>query len=440
MKKVLSYSALAASAVLALASCSAGGGDGDSSQIDYWLWDANQLPAYEECAADFNAAHDDVQVKITQIGWDDYWTRLTNDMVAGTAPDVFTDHLSRYPDFVKNNQLLSLDDLEADTSIYNEGLADLWVGQDDARYGLPKDWDTVALFYNTAMTEEAGITAEQLASLTWNPEDGGTYEEVIAHLTVDANGVRGDEPGFEPDNVEVYGLGLNGSGEAWGQTEWSFLTATLGWTHTDQNPWGTHYNFDQPEFQETMAWWASLIEKGYVPPLATTEGASVSDNFGAGKAAINVHGSWMTGQYFGYEGVEVGLAPTPIGPSGERASMFNGLADSVWAGTDNAEGSKQWVEYLASTDCQDVVAGHAVVFPAITTSSEKAAEAFGEKGIDVSAFTVHVEEGTTFLFPIGDNAAQIVNIMTPASDAVLSGSAPVSSYDEANEQINALFE
>ena len=33
------------------------------------------------------------------------------------------------------------------TDIYYPGLADLWV-KDGARYGLPKDWDTVAVIYN----------------------------------------------------------------------------------------------------------------------------------------------------------------------------------------------------------------------------------------------------------------------------------------------------
>jgi hypothetical protein len=39
--------------------------------------------------------------------------------------------------------------------------------------------------------------------------------------------------------------------------------------------------------------------------------------------------------------------------------------------------------------------------------------------VDVTPFTVHVEEGTTFLFPITDNAADIVSITTPAMDAVM---------------------
>jgi multiple sugar transport system substrate-binding protein len=147
----------------------------------------------------------------------------------------------------------------------------------------------------------------------------------------------------------------------------------------------------------------------------------------------------MIGQYTGYKGVDVGIAPTPTGPDGKRSSMFNGLADSVWAGTKNPAASVKWVEYLASTACQDVVASKAVVFPALTSSSEKAAAAFKAKGTDVSAFTTHVKEGTTFLFPIADKAAKVDGIMKPAMDAVLSGKKPASSLTEANDQVNALF-
>ena len=230
------------------------------------------------------------------------------------------------------------------------------------------------------MTDAAGITAEQMANLDWNPQDGGSYEKAIAHLTVDKNGKRGDEAGFDKNNVAVYGLGLEGSGSGQGQTQWSFLTATTGWTHTDKNPWGTKFNYDDPKFQETIAWWAGLADKGYMPKLETTVGASMADNFGAGKAAINTNGSWMIGQYTGYKGIETGIAPTPKGPDGKRASMFNGLADSIWAGTKNPAASVKWVEYLASAACQDVVASKAVVFPAITASSEKAAAGLQGQG------------------------------------------------------------
>ena len=71
------------------------------------------------------------------MGWDDYWSKLTNGFVAGDAPDVFTNHLSKYPEFVTQQQLVPLDDtltkdgFNADQ--YQPGLADLWKGQDGKR-------------------------------------------------------------------------------------------------------------------------------------------------------------------------------------------------------------------------------------------------------------------------------------------------------------------
>jgi multiple sugar transport system substrate-binding protein len=434
---------------LALAGCNGGGNDAGSAkgEISYWLWDSNQQPAYTQCATAFTAKNPDITVKITQRGWDDYWSTLTTAFAADTAPDVFTDHLSKFAEFADKKLLLPLDDAVSKdgikTDIYAKGLPDLWVGPDGKRYGLPKDWDTIALFYNKKMATDAGITAEQMKSLTWNPQDGGTYEKAIAHLTVDKNGKRGDEPGFDKNNVKVYGLGLDQSYGAAGQFQWSMYSGTTGWTHTDKNPWGTRFNYDDPRFQATITWWAGLIGKGYMPKLETTVGANPSGNmtdaFAASKSAINAEGSWTLSTYTGFKGLDVGIAPTPIGPSGKRASMFNGLADSIWAGSKKQAAATKWVEFLASPACQDIVAKQAVVFPAITTSTDFAQQSFSSKGIDVTPFTNHVKDATTFLVPITAHDADIAAIMTPAMDAVLSGKADASSLTEANTKVNALL-
>jgi multiple sugar transport system substrate-binding protein len=444
---------------LALTACggggSAGGSEADSSggaidtsnasgEISYWLWDANQLPAYQACADAFHAKNPNITVKITQAAYDDYWTKITNGFVGGTAPDVFTNHLSKYPEQVAQEQLVPLDDTlkkdGIDTSAYQQGLADLWVGQDGKRYGLPKDFDTVAVFYNKKLIADAGVKEADLANMTWNPDDGGSYEKMIAHLTVDQNGKRGDEAGFDKSKVKVYGLGLDGgSGGGNGQTQWSMYTGTLPWQFTDKNPWGTHYNYDDPNFQKTQGWMRSLIEKGYMPSVEAVTGQGSSDIYGAGKYAMITNGSWLIGTMFGYKGVETGLAPTPIGPSGKRSSMYNGLADSIWVGSKNKPAAAKWVEFLGSADCQDIVGEKGVVFPAVKTSTDKAEAAFKAKGIDVTPFLVQVKEGTTFLFPITDHASQITGIMQPAMDAVYTGKAQPSSLTDANNQVNALF-
>jgi multiple sugar transport system substrate-binding protein len=45
------------------------------------------------------------------------------------------------------------------------------------------------------------------------------------------------------------------------------------------------------------------------------------------------------------------------------------------------------------------------------------------KKIDLTAFAVHIDEKTTFLFPTTDHASRIEGIMHPAMDAVASGKA-----------------
>ncbi len=169
------------------------------------------------------------------VGWDDYWAKLTNGFIAGDAPDVFTDHLAKYPEFVSQQQLVALDETLTKDGFnvdqYQPGLADLWKGQDGKRYGLPKDFDTIAIFYNKKLATDAGVKEADLQNLTWNPQDGGTYEKMIAHLTVDESGKRGDEPGFDKSKIKVYGLGLNGgSGGGDGQTQWSMYTGSNNWT------------------------------------------------------------------------------------------------------------------------------------------------------------------------------------------------------------------
>ena len=460
MRKKLGAVLVSAAALsLTLTACGGGGGESESGgggegevidtstasgDVNYWLWDANQLPAYQACADTFKAANPNVNVKITQYGWDDYWSKLTNGFIAGDAPDVFTDHLSKYPEFVSQQQLVALDETLAKDGFnvdqYQPGLADLWKGQDGKRYGLPKDFDTVAIFYNKKLVSDAGVKEADLQNLTWNPTDGGTYEKTIAHLTVDESGKRGDEPGFDKSKIKVYGLGLDGgSGGGNGQTQWSMYTGSNNWQYTDKNPWGTHYNYDQPAFQQTIGWFGSLIEKGYMPSVEAVTGQGSSDIFAAGKYAMITNGSWQTNSFFDLKGIEVDLAPTPVGPTGKRASMYNGLADSVWVGSQNKPAAVKWVEFLGSPECQNIVGEKAVVFPAIPEATEKAEAAWKAKGIDTTPFTIQVDEKTTFLFPITDYASQITGIMTPAMDNVLTGKAPPESLTEANNQVNQLF-
>ena len=126
MRKKLGAVLVSAAALsLTLTACGGGGGESESGgggggevidtstasgDVNYWLWDNAQLPAYQACADAFKTANPNVNVKISQFAWDEYWAKLTNGFIAGDAPDVFTDHLAKYPEFVSQQQLVALDE------------------------------------------------------------------------------------------------------------------------------------------------------------------------------------------------------------------------------------------------------------------------------------------------------------------------------------------
>jgi multiple sugar transport system substrate-binding protein len=446
----------AAIAVLALSAVTACGGSSGSSAngtIEYWLWDSAQQPGYQKCADAFQQANPGLKIHISQYGWDAYWSKLTAGFIADTAPDVFTDHLAKFAQYVDLKVLRPLDDLGPTSDIkdadYQQGLAQLWKGQDGKRYGAPKDWDTIAIFYDAAALKKAGVDPAQLQNLSWNPQDGGTFEKLVAHLTIDANGVRGDEPGFDKKNVKTHGLGSEGSGGGgWGQTQWSAFTGSAGWQATDKNPWGTRFNFDKPELQDTLRWYFGLVQKGYMPSYEQIGGSNAigtDKQIQSGSAAMGLSGSWMISTFSkltdaGGKKLDIGIAPTPIGPTGKRASMFNGLADSVTTLSKQPENAAKWVKYLSGAECQNIIGQSGVVFPARPAGTDLAiAYNKNERKLDVTPFTKQVEDKTTFLFPVTTNAADIAALMAPRMDAVYIGSSPVNSLTKLNGQLDELF-
>ena len=410
--------------------------------LRYSLWDANQLPAYEVCAEKFTELNPNISVEIEQSGWGDYWPDLQTAFVAGTAPDVFTNNISKLPEFVSKGQVVDIQPLvERDgvtTDQYIGELAALWA-KDDARYGFPKDWDTVTVFYNKAMLDAAGIDPAIMEDWTWNPGDGGTFEEVIAQLTLDANGNNGLSPDFDPENVVQYGFIPEGS-DAYGHTQWSHYAVSNGWYYND-GPWSSRYYYDAPAFIEAVQWYADLaVENGYAPPFEEVSGLGSNAVFAAGKGALTTDGSWMINWYNDNTDFEIGFGKLPIGPEG-RKTMFNGISDTIWVGSEHQEEAWEWVKFLASPDCLDVVGSMAVVFPSLQSGVDAALIAFEEKGLDVTAFTEEaLDADGTFLYPITDHASEIVAIMKPVMDSIMLGETTAAeALPEANEKVNALF-
>ncbi|MEO5795948.1 MAG: sugar ABC transporter substrate-binding protein [Rhodoferax sp.] len=416
-------------------------GSAHAVEVKYLLWDSMQLPAYKQCAADFEKKNPGTTIKISQSGWDDYWNTISTGFVSGTAPDVFTNHLAKYPEFAKNDQLVDLAPLiqrdKVDTAAYAPGLFDIW-GRDGKQYGLPKDWDTIGFVVNMEMAKKAGVTLADLQGMTWNPKDGGSFEQIVRKLSVDTAGNNATSPNFDKKKVSVYGYQTpRGAAGMMGQTEWSHFAESNGFKFQDK-PWDPKFYYDDPKLVETIAYIASLPGKGLSASFENTKSLGTDAMFVAKKVAIVPQGSWMINYFKSNAKFENAWVPLPTGPTGTRATMFNGLADSIWAGSKVKADAWKWVKYLGSVDCQSVIADSGVVFPAIKGQAERAMEVQKAKGVDSSAFLT-MAKSKTFLMPIADGGSEIDEIMKSALEGVLVGKTDAATaLKAANIKVNQL--
>jgi len=448
---------VAAATLLTLAGCGTkapstpSGGDTTSAAapaaavtLQYWLWDDSQKPGYQKCADDFHAANPNITVEISQYAWGQYWTNLSTQIAAGTAPDVWTDQPSYYPQFVQDKQIVDLKPY-LDANPYGVDMTKFVAGTEmykigDAIYGLPKDWDTMGLVINKKAAADAGVTADDLAKMTWNPTDGGTFEKIMAKLTVDTKGVRGDQPGFDKTSIATYGFLPEWGDGSQGQNGWGELATMNGFTYADTNPFGTKFNYDSPALIETITWLAGLSAKGYAPALDVNSSLDRRNQVQAGTGAMTTLGSFNQ-MMFKDTPNDFIFAPLPIGPKG-RMSVANSLSDAMYSGSKNKDQAWQWIAYLASPACQNVIGDTGIVFPAIGEATQKSLAARKALGLDASVFTDSYTppNGSTFIIPISYHGNEIAQIVQDAIQSVALGQADAkTALTAANDKVNALF-
>ena len=144
------------------------------------IWDNNQLPGLRSIMEDFTN-ETGIPVDIQVVPWDQYWTLLEAGAQGGTLPDVFWMHSTYSQRFMRNDMLLDLTDRIAQSDVidpdnYYQDVLGLYQ-YDGKTYAIPKDYDTIALWYNKTMFDEAGIS---YPDETWTWE---TLADAAAKLT-----------------------------------------------------------------------------------------------------------------------------------------------------------------------------------------------------------------------------------------------------------------
>jgi multiple sugar transport system substrate-binding protein len=423
--------------VAALSGCSSAssGSSSASGTVNWWTWDDKQAASYQKCLPGFEKDNPDIKVKISQYNVNDYFTKLTAGFVAGTAPDAFQNSVPLLGEYAAQKQIMPLDDLikksNYDTSIFSVGL-DSWKYTDGKQYGLPLDWASAAFYFNQDATTAAGYSADDIDSMTWNPDDGGTFDKIVAHLTVDANGKRGDEAGFDKSNVKTYGVGSLSSSDFNGQTSWNAFASSTGWRLGDKDSWPTQLEFAKPVFAKTMDYVRSLEDRGFAPKFGSLT-APGTEQLSSGKVAMIEGGSWDAPTYASVPDLKVGIAPTVKGPDG-RSVISNSNANNIFVGTKNLDATWKWVSYMGSEACQSAAGVDGTFLPSIAASMKVAEEAQKAKGVDLSVFTKALENKELYAAPPTVNGQELADTLKPMFEAYFSGETNDSTFADMQKK------
>lgn len=145
-------------------------GDTKEEQVEVTLagWGGNPMEQklLKQTLDEFEKKYPNIKVKHEVIS-DQYMDVIKTRLIGGEGPDVFYLDAFEAPAMIETGVLEPLDDYvtdDFDIDDFEKPLLDAFKGPDGKIYGFPKDYSTLALFYNKKMFAEAGLDVPK----TWD--------------------------------------------------------------------------------------------------------------------------------------------------------------------------------------------------------------------------------------------------------------------------------
>lgn len=343
--------------VFGLTACGGGGSDDGGSKssgdvkLSVSIWDTNQEPGLSEILADFTE-ETGIKAEISVITWDEYWTMLEAGAQGGSLPDVFWMHSNESQRYMSNDMLLDLTDYiadseEIDPANYPEDIWGLYT-YDDKYYAVPKDVDTIALWYNKTLFDEANLDYPT-ADWTWDD-----LTEAAIKLTKDDGSQYGFAMRNDNNQAGYYNLIYGNNGTVISEDK-----TTSGW--------------DSAETIEGMQQLEEWINLGVIPSAQTMSENNEDVLLESGTIAMTCQGSWMIAAFRDneYTAANCDCVELPMNAeTGRRVSIYNGLGWAASASTDYPEEAWQLIEYLGSKEGQEKQAELGITMSAYEGTSE----------------------------------------------------------------------
>lgn len=309
--------------------------------LTFGLWDKYQEPIMRELADMYEAKNENIKIDIQLTPYGQYWTKLETAATGEVLPDIFWINGPNIVKYAANDMLVPLDELvesnNIDLSVYPEGLIDIYT-VDGKLYGIPKDWDLTALWYNKKLFDEKGV---EYPNENWTWDD---MVEAARKLTDKEKGIYGIAA--RPDTQEgIYDT----------------IPQAGGYIISEDRKTS---GYDTKEALEGTKIWIDLLEEGLSPTLEEQADTNAIELFKGEKVAMVYAASWNVPVFMQNEVIKDHIDLTIMPLIKERAATIHGLSNAIAANSKYKDEAWDFVKFLGSKEANEVWAKSGVVIPA----------------------------------------------------------------------------
>jgi multiple sugar transport system substrate-binding protein len=300
--------------------------------------------------------------------------------------------------YAAGGQLLDITDAiqseGVDLGSYPQAVLDLYDQGDGKIYGLPKDFDTNAVWYNKEIFEAAGV---DFPSADWTWDD----------FRAAAKALTGDGVWGVAAPLDYQGGYYNTIYQAGGQVI------------SDD---GTTSVIDSPEAVAGLKFWTDLQADGSSPTLQQLSDTEAVTMFQQGKVAMYMSGAYWALQFYQDEAFrpKVDVAPLPVGPAG-RATVSSGIANVGYANTRHPEEVKKFLLFASGEQAAKIQAENGAVLPAFGGTAQTWMDAMPEF-TNLQVFIDAIDYSVPL--PVQGNAAEWQGLQTEYLTPAWNGEEP----------------
>lgn len=393
----------AATGALALGACSGArrtevpslgppAGKDASAALDLAIWDREQEPMTQQLIAAFREQYPGISVTVSVTPFVNYWDKLQTQATGDDLPDLFWmngPHVQQYAAYGKLQDLSALEGF--DRGNYPPALGELY-SVDGAPYAVPKDFDTIALWYNQDLLHRAGVD-DPTGDWSWEDYRGAsaTVTRALADERVWGN------PGGTENQAYLYPLILQAGGYVISED-------------------GKHSGYATDGAIDAFGFVRGMIEDGIAPSVQYSAENAIQDVFAGGRAALFQSGNWQTALLRECP-VADQIRVAPLMHGAQEGNVIHGVGYAMSSTTPNQAAAHALLSYLGSREANLIQARSGAANPAFIGTNDEYVASVPE--FDLQTFITAAE--TAKPYPVSQNTAAWLSIESLAYPGIIGG-------------------